>query len=79
MEILRFCTHIHHSTKISYPCSRKNTIDMIRQTVEVAQPMYDIISKASSSASDMSCKNISSINDGITINTCTNVMTPTTY
>ena len=52
---------------------------MIRQTAEMAHPMYDIICKASPSTLDMSCKNISSNNDGITINTCTNVMTPTTY
>ena len=58
------------STKISYPCSRKNTIEMIRQTIEMAHPMYDIICKALCSTSDMSCKNISSKNDGITTNTC---------
>ena len=66
MEIWRFRTHIHHSTKISYPCSRKNTIEMIRQTAEMAHPMYDIICKASPSTSDMSCKNNSNHNDGIT-------------
>ena len=72
------CTHIHHSTKSSHPCSRKNTTEMIRQTIEMAHPMYDIICKASPSALDMSCKYISSNNDGITTNTCTIVMTPTT-
>ena len=75
MEIWRFCTHIHHSTTISHPCSRKNTIEMIRQTEEMPHPMYDIICKALSSSSGMSYKNISNNNDDIN----DNMMTPATY
>ena len=52
---------------------------MIRQTIEMAHPMYDIICKASPSTLDMFCKNNSSNNGGITTNTCTTVVTPTAY
>ena len=73
--LYKLCYTVPCSTKISYPCSRKNTIEMIRQTIEMAQPMYDIICKASSSILDMFCGNNSSNNDCIATNTCT---TPTT-
>ena len=70
MEIWTFCTHTHFSIKISHPCSRKNTIEMIRQTEEMPHPIYDIICKALCSSSGIFCKNISNNNDGITTYTC---------
>ena len=39
---------------LPYPCIMKNTTAIIRQSVEMAQPMYETICKALCSAFDIS-------------------------